>query len=154
VVAVPTGEVHLVRGILEHEAELAGEGNGGVVVPRVGLARDGLAAGIAVLELIARTGSSLAELAAGLPHAAMRRSTLPCSDPGTAGATFSAAASRLGAEPPTDPLLGIGLERPSGAWGLARLSATEPVIRITAEGPTSAEAEALHDELRAALVAR
>jgi len=152
VVAVPTGELHLLRGIADHGAELAGEGNGGVVVPRVGLARDGLAAGVAVLELMARTGSSLEELVAGLPPLAIRRSTVPCAGPEAAGAVLAAAASELDAEPPVDPLLGIKLERPAGAWALARLSATEPVIRVTAEARTEAEAEALHDEIRAALV--
>jgi phosphomannomutase len=31
------------------------------------------------------------------------------------------------------------------------MSATEPVIRITVEAPTEAQADSLHDELRAAL---
>jgi phosphomannomutase len=153
VITVPTGELHLLRAIARHRADLAGEGNGGVVVPRVGLARDGLAAGVAVLELMARTGSSLSELVAGLPQLAIRRSTLPCAGPEAAAAALAASASELDAEPPVDPLLGIKLERAPGAWALARLSATEPVIRITAEARTGAEAEQLHDEIRMALVA-
>ena len=34
-----------------------------------------------------------------------------------------------------------------GAWGLIRRSATEPVLRVTAEAPGAAAAADLHDEL-------
>jgi phosphoglucosamine mutase len=46
-----------------------------------------------------------------------------------------------------DPRVGLQVESGPDAWGLVRLSATEPVIRITAEARTEPEAEALHDEL-------
>ena len=64
---VPPGELHLVEAVLESGAELAGEGNGGVVFPAVAPARDGLTAAALILQLIARSHRALEELAAELP---------------------------------------------------------------------------------------
>jgi phosphomannomutase len=145
---VPPGEIHLVRGLETTGGDLAGEGNGGVIVPGVGLARDGLAATASIISLLARRRTPLSALVAELPHFARRRSTIPCSQPARARACLEALARRLGVEP-GEPDRGIEIEAGNGAWGLVRLSATEPVLRITAEAGTQREAEALHAELRA-----
>jgi phosphomannomutase len=121
------------------------------VLPAIGAARDGLAAGVAIMQLIARTGSPLSELAGGLPRYGRRRSTLPCAGHELACAAIEAVAAHLGAgdgEP--DPEEGLRVER-DGAWALVRQSATEPVLRLTVEAPSQAAADDLHDELRAAL---
>ena len=150
---VSPGELHLIEKLLRVGADLAGEGNGGVVVPAVGLARDGLAAGVAVLGLMARTGASLSELSAGLPPRTIRRSTIPCATPEQACAALTGLAAELGAAPPENAEDGILVERPGGAWGLVRRSATEAVLRLTAEARTDEAADALHAELRAQLIA-
>ncbi len=147
---VPPGELHLVRGLRESGAELAGEGNGGVIVPEVGMARDGLAAGVAVLGMLAASGVSLAEHAAALPHLARRRSNVPSPDPETGLRSLSAAAERLGAVA-VDPHEGLTVSRPGGAWALLRRSATEPVLRVTVEAAMEDDAETLHSEVLAAL---
>lgn len=159
---VPPGELHLVEGLAARGGDLAGEGNGGVVVPEVGLARDGLAAAAVILELMARTGRPLSALAGELPRYEQRRSTLACAteeearetlarlaaagDPGAVGGHPGAVAG----DPPPDPHVGVRIER-GDAWGLVRQSATEPVLRITVEACDAATAERLHDELRDAL---
>jgi phosphomannomutase len=132
---VAPGEFHLVEALRAASASdgplLAGEGNGGVVVPEVGLARDGLAAGARILELLARSGRPLQYHLDRLPRLARRRSALR-------------GASRQDA---------VTVERGGGLWGLVRPSATEPVVRITVEGPDPEEVDALHDELLAAVEA-
>ncbi len=142
---VPPGELHLVTELAQGSGDLAGEGNGGVVLPEVGLSRDGLAAGAAILELMARTGKPISQLAAELPRLCRRRSTVDCSSPAEA----AEALARVG--PATQPHEGVRLERADGAWALARLSATEPVLRLTVEAPVAELADALHDELRSLL---
>jgi phosphomannomutase len=144
---VSPGELHLAEAVLETGAELAGEGNGGVMLPAVGLARDGLAAAAAVLELVARTGRPLSALAGELPRRAMRRSTVPVTSPERVARALAA----LGGEPPSDPFAGVRVERPGGVWGLVRQAATEPVLRITVEAPDPAAADHLHDELWATI---
>jgi phosphomannomutase len=148
---VPPGEIHLVGELAVSGGELAGEGNGGVVVPSVGLARDGLATAAAIIGLVARLRRPLSAVAAELPSYARRRSTVPCPDVPGGRDCLEAAAQRLGVEA-GDPRVGVQVESGNSAWGLVRLSATEPVLRVTAEAQTQAEADALHAELEAALV--
>jgi phosphomannomutase len=147
---VTPGELHLVEELATRGGDVAGEGNGGVVVPAVGLARDGLAAGAAIMELLARTGSSLSELAGRLPRYARRRSTMPCAGGRHASAAIEAVAAHLGKQADRDPEQGLLVER-DGAWALVRQSATEPVLRLTVEARSQAAADDLHAELQAAL---
>jgi phosphomannomutase len=149
-VVVAPGELHLVEALGDSPAALAGEGNGGVIVPAAGPGRDGLAAGVLALELMARSGKPLAKLAGSLPTYARSRSSVPCADPGTAAPRLAAAADALSVAPPDDPETGLSVER-NGAWGLIRRSATEPVLRVTAEAPSADAAADLHDELVALL---
>lgn len=153
---VTPGELHLIEELTAVGGDIAGEGNGGVVVPAVALARDGLACGAKIAELVARTGSSLSELAGGLPRYERRRSTVFCAGPDHARAAIMAVAAHVrGADAGDsagvrDPEQGLRVDR-DGAWGLVRQSATEPVLRLTVEARSRAAADHLHDELQAAL---
>jgi phosphomannomutase len=144
--AVPPGEVHLVSALLEGGGELAGEGNGGVVVPDVVLARDGLAAAAAILDLLARSGARLSALAAELPRYARRRSTVPTEGDEAAVASLSGLAAELGARL-DDPRTGVAVPWTGESWGMVRQSATEPVIRVTVEARTREAADELHRHL-------
>ena len=112
-----TGELNLVTQLLARSAGSAGEGNGGVVVAAVGLARDGLAAGLAILDFLARAGMPLGELLAELPRLAIRRSEIDC-DAAVAPALLGGLARELGAAF-HDPHLGVRVGPPSGAWVLS-----------------------------------
>jgi phosphomannomutase len=148
---VPPGELHLVGALRATGGDLAGEGNGGVIVPSVGMARDALAAAASILELRARSGDPVSRLAAGLPRYARRRSTVPCPGDQEAMAMLRALGAELGVA--LDAAHGgLRVERPHGSWGLVRRSATEPLLRVTVEARTEAEAERLHRELRGGLV--
>jgi phosphomannomutase len=147
---VAPGELHLIEELTAGSGDIAGEGNGGVVVPNVGIARDGLAAGAAIMELLARTGSSLSELAGDLPRYVRRRSTASCPDRSVACAAIDVVAARLGIEASGDPEEGLQVER-DDAWGLVRQSATEPVLRLTVEARSRAAADDLYAELEAVL---
>ncbi len=144
------GELHLLEALDATGADLAGEGNGGVVVPEVGMARDGLAAGALILDLMARTGAPLSSLAAGLPRFARRRFTVPCADASYARNALTALAERMG-QPFEDSRHGVLVHRPDSTWGLVRQSATEPVLRVTVESREPAQVDALEADLRAGL---
>jgi phosphomannomutase len=147
VMCVAPGELHLIEGLLETGWDLAGEGNGGVVRPTVGLARDGMAAAVAVLELAARTGLPLSQLAADLPRRGRVRSTIPCRTADDALEALSRLAETSGVEAPDNPEDGILIEADDSSWGLVRRSATEPVLRVTVEAADTDAADALHREL-------
>jgi phosphomannomutase len=151
VLSVPPGEIHLVSAVLAHDADLAGEGNGGVVRPAVGLARDGLAAAAAVLELRARSSEPLSALAAGLPRFVRRRSSVPCRGVMDARRALDRAAAALGAAW-DDVDAGVLFEGMEETWALVRPSATEPVLRVTVEARDAEAADDLHVRLCAALV--
>jgi phosphomannomutase len=149
--ATGPGELHVLGALLDVGADLAGEGNGGVVVPEMALARDGLAAAVSVLELLALTGRPLSALLAELPRLERRRSIVPCPDPALAARLMAETAGRIGTEI-DDPDAGVFVERAGGVWGLVRASATEPVIRVTVEAPSIRDADALHARLRATVL--
>jgi phosphomannomutase len=142
------GELHLLEELARWDADVAGEGNGGVVVRSVGMARDALAAAASVLALVAR-GKPLSRLAAELPRLVRRRESVPCAG-AEAVAALAGLAERTGARV-VDPEEGVVLERPGEGWALIRQSATEPVLRITVESPDEGLTEELLAEVRAAL---
>ena len=150
VTVVAPGELHLVEALEPAGAELAGEGNGGVVVPGVGRARDALAAGVLLLEHLARTRRPLSELVAELPRFVRRRSTVECDGLGETRELLAGLAAFLGVPGPRDPEAGITVEL-DGAWALVRRSATEHVLRITVEAPRRAATDTLHREIVAGL---
>jgi phosphomannomutase len=146
------GELHLLERLSETGADLAGEGNGGVVVPQVGMARDALAAAAAILELLSAGDEPISALAADLPRLVRHRESLPCAA-GSAAEALSAMAERVG-DAVGDPVEGFTVERPGGGWALVRQSATEPVLRITVESPDERLTDELYDEVRSALASK
>jgi phosphomannomutase len=80
VVRTAVGELNIVAGIVASQAVIGGEGSGGVVIPAMNMARDGLAAGAAILSLMASTSRSLGELVAGIPQWKSFKAFSPVSD--------------------------------------------------------------------------
>ncbi len=71
--------------MLIENAVLGGEGNGGVIDPRVGYVRDSFVAMALVLDLLAATGEPLSQLVADLPRYAMVKDQYPLATGKTAG---------------------------------------------------------------------
>src|SRR5437870_7515435 len=59
-------------------AVIGGEGNGGVIYPRVNFAPDSLVGMALVLHLLAETGQTITKLVNGLPRFAMIKEKLVC----------------------------------------------------------------------------
>lgn len=149
----PVGEVHVVEKMLEQEAVIGGEGNGGVILTAIDPGRDA-AVGIAlVLEAMARGGQSLEEQLATLPHYAIEKRKAQ-SSPQQLERALDALLARYGqahVHPVKDGAklyLSGQLECP---WIHLRASNTEPVVRIIAEATSSAEAQTLCDEVEGLL---
>ncbi len=73
----PVGEINVVERMIAENAVLGGEGNGGVIEPRVGYVRDSFVAMALVLDLLAATGLPLSRLVAGLPRYCMVKQKFP-----------------------------------------------------------------------------
>jgi phosphomannomutase len=139
------GEANVVDAMLACGAILGGEGNGGVIDPRVVLVRDSFVAMALVLERMCTVGGSRSErdgrgiasiesLARALPQLVMKKTKVDLS-PETRGPALGAALDRIERAFPTaraSRLDGLRLDW-EGGWLLVRSSNTEPIVRIVAE---------------------
>lgn len=134
------GEANVVDVMLQHDAVLGGEGNGGVIDPRIGLVRDSFIAMALVLDATASRGLPVSKLADELPQYAIHKTKAPLAAD-KLEASFAALKKHF-ADAKTDDLDGLRLDWP-GKWLLIRASNTEPIVRIIAEAADEAEAKRL-----------
>ena len=64
VIRTPVGEANVIDAMLKHGATIGGEGNGGVIDPRIVPGRDSLVGMAYVLNLMADTGKTISQLVA------------------------------------------------------------------------------------------
>ena len=72
----PVGDINVSSLMREVGAVIGGEGNGGVIMPRVQFGRDGIAALALILEFVAREGATAAEVGRTLPRFFIRKGTV------------------------------------------------------------------------------
>ena len=124
------GEVNVTDGMRQHHAVVGGEGNGGVIYPRINFGRDSLVGMALVLHLLAESGKSVSELLETFPSYSIVKEKMECSSQRIPGVL-----RRLRQEYATFPIDtrdGVKVIMPDG-WFLVRGSNTEPIIRIVAE---------------------
>jgi phosphomannomutase len=143
------GEANVVDMMLAHNAVLGGEGNGGVIDPRVGLVRDSFTAMALVLDAMAARDVAISTLSAELPQYAIHKTKAPLAADKLPAAL--AAVEKHFADTTPDHLDGLRLDWPD-RWLLIRASNTEPIVRVIAEAPQAAEAERLCDDVRKVLL--
>jgi phosphomannomutase len=138
------GEANVADRMRAVGAVIGGEGNGGVIDPRVGYVRDPFIGMGLVLNLMAETGKKLSELVAELPQYTIvkdkytvARDVLP--------RLFAALRERW-PEAKADTVDGLRLDW-SDRWVHVRPSNTEPIVRVIAEAPREEGARALCREV-------
>jgi len=134
------GEAHVCAQMRKVQARLGGEGNGGVIEPKVGYVRDSLVAMAYVLQGLAAGNRSLSAWVDVLPEYHIVKDKLHCP-----GDRVPLACDALQAHyPDATPALGDGLRLDwDDCWVQVRASNTEPVIRVIAEAPHQTDADAL-----------
>jgi phosphomannomutase len=143
VIRGPVGESQIVDLGLAEGAVLAGEGSGGVAVLPHGVAYDGLLSLGLVLEELATTDASLADLVAALPSLFMRKRELRC-PPNLVYRVIERFRRHHAIDVP-DCTDGVRLTW-DDAWLHVRASGTEPLLRVIGEAVTRERAEAIVDE--------
>ena len=148
VVRTKIGEANVVEGMERSGCLIGGEGNGGLIYPAITRCRDGLAALAVIIELMAKTGRTLSQLAAEWPEYIMVKSKIPLQglDPAVA---IGRLAEKFSGET-IDRQDGLKIIRSNG-WVQVRPSNTEPIMRCFAEARTQAEAQALASMVMEAL---
>jgi phosphomannomutase len=152
----PVGEINVVQRMVDVNAVLGGEGNGGVIDPRVGYVRDSFVGMAMVLDLMAATGEPLSTLVAGLPRFAMVKEQFPLgssatglSGSGDPAVAVSALWDRVADRWPdakADRRDGLRLEW-NDRWVHVRASNTEPIVRVIAEAAEAHIARELADQV-------
>jgi phosphomannomutase len=134
------GEANVVAKMRDVHAAIGGEGNGGVIDPRVGWVRDPFIGMALILSLMAEERKPVSQLVAELPQYAMLKTkfTVPKEK-------LQPALDAMRARWPdatANTVDGLRLDGPDW-WLHARASNTEPVVRIIAEAPTEGQAKGL-----------
>jgi phosphomannomutase len=131
------GEAHVVDGMIANQAILGGEGNGGVMDPRVGWVRDPFVGMTLVLGSLALSGRRLQEAIAALPPQVIIKDKTPLQKEKLPG--WLAALKGHWPTWAADERDGLRLECAEG-WIQVRASNTEPIARIIAESSSGEEA--------------
>ncbi|MCH8268093.1 MAG: phosphoglucosamine mutase [Acidobacteria bacterium] len=137
------GEAHVVAKMKEVSAIIGGEGNGGVIEPKVGYVRDSFVGMAYILEGLATENRSLADWADAMPQYTIVKDKITCPRD-----RVSAACNALKAAYPNAAAQeGDGLRLDWGdRWVQVRASNTEPIIRVIAEAPDESSAKQLCQE--------
>ena len=146
VIRTPVGEANVIDTMLRERAPIGGEGNGGVIDPRIVPGRDSLVGIAYVLALMAATGKSLAQLVAEIPRYEIVKTKFECRRE-DANKVVEALKKEF-ANDRVDDRDGIRIDW-DRAWVHARPSNTEPIMRIIAEAPDRATAEQKIAQVRA-----
>ncbi|HSS20451.1 MAG TPA: phosphoglucosamine mutase [Pyrinomonadaceae bacterium] len=134
------GEVNVTEKMVKEAAVIGGEGNGGVIYPRINFARDSLVGMALVLHLLAETGESITEVVKSLPVFHLIKEKLVC--PSHKISAVMRMLRQEYADYPLDLRDGVKVTLPNG-WFLVRGSNTEPIIRVIAEAKDETTARAI-----------
>jgi len=137
------GEANVVDTMLARDAVIGGEGNGGVIDPRIVLVRDSFIGMALLLEAMAERELPISGLAAEItPYSIYTTKTPLPAEKIDAGLGLI---EKHFSDATADRMDGLRLDWP-GKWLLIRASNTEPIVRIVAEAESQAEAERLCEE--------
>jgi phosphomannomutase len=138
-VRAPVGEANVARAIRDEGALIGGEGNGGVMLPALHIGRDAPLGVALILHLLAATGVTLSRLVSAAPRYTIVKAK------GPRGPELRPLYDRLRQHFPdavADERDGLRLSW-RDRWLHVRPSGTEPIVRLIAEAPTEADAQAL-----------
>jgi phosphomannomutase len=159
----PVGFKHIAASIKEHNVLLAGESSGGMTMRGHILGKDGIFSCALVVEMIARTRRTIAEMLAEIQGKigwlASREVNLPATPEmkilvqrrlarATPGEIAGAPIQRISTRD------GVKFYLPNDQWLLLRFSGTEPLLRIFAEAETNERADAFVAWAKAILLER
>lgn len=144
--AAAVGEVNVVEKMKAVNARIGGEGNGGIIVPELHYGRDALVGIALFLSWLAKFGGSASALRATYPDYQMVKDKISLPE----GLDMEAILHQLEQKYQHEEhstIDGLKIDFPQ-SWLHLRKSNTEPIIRIYAEAPSLAEAEALVGKIK------
>ena len=143
VVRTAVGEVNVAERMKDLKAVIGGEGNGGVIDPRIHYGRDAIVGMGLILESMGRSGKSCSQLAGALPKYHMLKTKIDCPAARSREVIRALRSDAGSARANTEDGLRLDWD---DRWVHLRASNTEPVMRIIAEARSAEEAQGLVDE--------
>ena len=144
------GEWNVMTEMMRRKAAIGGEGNGGIMDPRLHRNRDGIFGMALILEAMTVSGKTLPQILELIPRYFIVKETMPLEGIPFAHAKKSLAAAYPDAErTATDGVRFAWTDR----WLHVRSSNTEPIVRIIAEAPKKKDALAMIAEAKKAIAA-
>ncbi|MHA2396389.1 MAG: phosphoglucosamine mutase [Candidatus Thorarchaeota archaeon] len=137
-IRTPVGDIQVAIKVVESKGVIGGEACGVYIFPDAHLAPEPFLAACKVLELMASTGKSFGNLIAAIPQYPLLKGKIECPNDKkqiVMDALAKALPSKMTDVKEVLTVDGLGVTLKQG-WVLVRPSGTEPVIRITCEGPT------------------
>ena len=150
-IRTPVGDIQVAIKVKETGAVMGGEACGVFILPEIHMAPEPFLAACRILEKMARTGKSFGELIKDIPIYPLMKAKLACPNEKKSTVMENLADSLpKGLKDVVNVITvdGIGVTLKEG-WILVRPSGTEPVIRITCEGPTEELVSRTLDEAKA-----
>ncbi len=139
------GEANVVAKMQEVDAVIGGEGNGGVIEPRVGYVRDSFVSIAYVLDGLTSRGETLSQWVKSIPGYSIVKSKLTCPQ----NLVEKACQALKECFPDAAASEGDGLRLDwENSWVQVRASNTEPILRVIAEAPDASEAKKLCENAR------
>ena len=150
VVRSKVGEAHVVSAMQAEHAVIGGEGNGGIIDPRVVWGRDSQIGMALVLEYMARAKQPLSEVVNTIPRYAIHKEKIGIDRAGVTRAIDLVRVHPLAQGAELISMDGLKLVWPD-RWVHLRASGTEPVSRVIAEAPTAEAARELCASVRSVM---
>jgi len=144
----PVGEVNVTLVMNDTDAVIGGEGNGGVMYPRLHPSRDGICGIALILQQMTEKGDPLSKIIRGYPEYHIVKRKVEVSE-GEAERILEEIGKNTSGEVNCDDGLRISGQ---GFWVHLRPSNTEPVVRVIAEAKTAREASRRAGDLEQKIV--
>ncbi len=149
-VRTPVGDIQVAIKMQETDAVFGGEACGVFIHPEFHEAPDPFLTSCRILELMAKTTRSFADLMSEIPIYPLLKAKVKCPNNKKEAAMKELAKALPEAMKKTVDILtvdGLGVFLEEG-WVLVRPSGTEPVIRVTCEAPTQEVAESIMSDAK------
>ena len=146
IIRTKIGEVHVAEKMKEVKAVIGGEGNGGIIVPEIGYARDSLAGMAVILEYLTSIKKPISSLAEDLPKYYMIKDKFNLAQISYAGSVIEKV-KEIYKNENLDAQDGVKVCFKDG-WIHVRPSGTEPILRIIVEGKNEIQVKRWLNQIR------
>lgn len=125
------GELNVVKKMIEVNSNISGEGNGGVIYPKMNMARDSMAGIALILELMAKEDKTISEIIEELPQYLVQKEKIVFN--GDMDSLYTDLKKEFKDANNVDTLDGIRFDWDDNSWIHIRRSNTEPKMWIISE---------------------